>query len=71
MSLEDSPFTRLAGEYGLGGQFNVPGERSPPSPEEGSRLLRIFLKITEPSLRQAVVRLVEDLSVDQNQAAAS
>jgi len=35
---------------------------SPPSPEEGRRLLRSFLSIGEPALRDAIVELVTALA---------
>jgi hypothetical protein len=35
---------------------------SRPEPEEGSRLIHAFLKIGSPSLREAVIKFVEDLA---------
>lgn len=36
---------------------------SPPSPEDGNRLLRSFLSIREPALRDAIVELVSALAL--------
>ena len=33
-----------------------------PSPEEGHRLIGAFLRITRPSLREAIIELVTELS---------
>jgi len=40
---------------------------SRPDPEQGLRLMRIFLSIREPSLRQAVIRLVTELSAPDDE----
>ena len=36
---------------------------SPPSPEEGHRLIRTFAKIRQQALREAVIELVTNLAV--------
>ena len=36
--------------------------RSSPEPEEGRRLIRAFLKISSPDLREAVIKFVADLA---------
>ena len=39
---------------------------SPPSPEEGNRLLRSFFSVREPALRDAIVELVRVLALVEN-----
>jgi hypothetical protein len=39
---------------------------SPPSPEEGHRLLHSFFGIGEPALRDAIVELVTALALAEN-----
>jgi len=36
--------------------------KSSPEPEEGRRLIRAFLKIGNPSLREAIVEFITDLA---------
>jgi hypothetical protein len=36
--------------------------RSSPEPEEGRRLIRAFLEIGDPSLREAIVEFITDLA---------
>jgi len=50
-----------------GGQSGPFGENSRPHPEEGRRLMRAFLRIKEARLREALVNLVEELSVRQTE----
>jgi hypothetical protein len=39
-----------------------------PNPEEGLRLVRAFLRLKNPTLREAVIHFVEDLAgVDQTE----
>jgi hypothetical protein len=38
------------------------GDTSPPTPEDGRRLIDAFFKIKHPALREAVIRIVEELS---------
>ncbi len=38
------------------------GGSSRPDPEEGHRLMRSFLSVRQPALRQAIVQLVAELS---------
>jgi hypothetical protein len=39
---------------------------SPPSPEEGNRLLCSFLRIREPALRDAIVELVAAVALGKD-----
>jgi hypothetical protein len=45
-----------------GGQPHPPAENFRSQPEEGHRLMRAFLRIKEPHLREALVTLVENLA---------
>ncbi len=42
-----------------------PFDENSPHPEEGRRLVRAFLRIKEARLREALVALVEELSMSQ------
>jgi hypothetical protein len=44
------------------GQGDPAGDASQSTPEEGRRLIDAFFKIKRPALREAVIRLVAELS---------
>lgn len=62
MSRKQSFLTLTTDAYVRGGQPHPPGENFRSQPEEGHRLMRAFLMIKEPHLREALVTLVEDLA---------
>ena len=49
-------------------QDHAPRDSSPPSPEEGHRLMRAFVSIRQAAMREAVVNFVNELSTlkDEN-----
>jgi hypothetical protein len=53
--------SRVGNLSGKGSRATEP--RSRPDPQEGVRLVRAFLNIGNPTLREAVLSLVEDLAV--------
>jgi hypothetical protein len=56
-------FLTLTAAADVGGEQSRPtGEISRSHPEEGHRLMRAFLRITEAHLREALVAFVEELA---------
>ncbi len=47
------------------GQSGRAGDAFQPTPEDGRRLIAAFVRIKNPALREAAVRLVEELSTIQ------
>jgi hypothetical protein len=69
MSRKQSFLTLTTDAYVRGGHPHPPGENFRSQPEEGHRLMRAFLMINEPHLREALVTLVEDLARSNSQLA--
>jgi hypothetical protein len=62
MSRKQSFLTLTADAYVDGGQPRPTGENFRSDPEEGHRLMRAFLTIEDPRIREALVIFVEELS---------
>ena len=58
-NIDNSLFVRS----GAPARGSAPSTFSTPSPEEGHRLLRDFMSIRQPALREAVIELVMRLSI--------
>jgi hypothetical protein len=65
MAEKKTPSTSPRGALLNLGQSERAADSSQPKPEDGRRLIDAFFKIKQPALREAIIRLVAELSMPE------